>query len=161
MKAKRYTLIVVPPIIILPVIYQDYLYDYIPLFYLFGVYIILINFPNISTYLHTRPIYVNDLIEMDEWDEIYVSKAKYNFRSTYVVVMNVFLALLVSILTEYALVKEIHDKPYVEIFGLFGGILSIYIKIQNVFGKLLLSTFQHFHTKRKRSMSMELSENDS
>jgi DNA-directed RNA polymerase beta' subunit len=119
----------------LPMVFREELMNYLafPIFYFFGSYMVFINFPSIGKILHTKPIYINDLTI------IYNNKHRDNtLKKIYMVIMNLILAILFAMFSEYIIIKGIKEKPIIEIFAIIGGNLSLYVKIQSIVGDILL-----------------------
>lgn len=148
---KRALLPVSAVFLALPWIFTDDLMNYytFPIFYFFGSYFIFLNFPSIGENLHAKPIYVQDLIMVEDIENNEV------FKKTYSIIMNVILAILFAFFSEYVIIKGIDDRPVVEICGIIGGNISIYMKAQNMVGKILLN-FCYTMKERKRRMSEDL-----
>lgn len=121
---------------VLPIIFKDLFLNIItiPLFYFFGSYFIFLNFPFISESLHKKPIYVEDLILRQP--EIHENDI--TFQRLYSIIMNIVLAGLFSLFSEYVIIQGIHDKPILELLGIIGGNFTLYFKVQNSAGKVLL-----------------------
>ena len=138
----------------LPCIFRDELMNFysIPVFYFFGSYFFFLNFPSIGEILHGKPIYVQDLIVNNDNSSV----IDHSFKKTYTVLMNFILAVLFSLFSEYILIKGIEEKPVVEILGIVGGNISLYLKAQNTIGKILLKLCYSMKEDRKRQMSEDL-----
>jgi hypothetical protein len=114
----------------------------------------LLNVPKIGSSLQGKPAYIEDLIITDEY-----GVADDSFKKTYVVVMNLILAVLLAASSEYVVIQGIANKPVIEIVGLVGGVLSLYVKMQNTSGRILLYIFHKVKKnevtrRRKASLSM-------
>lgn len=135
----------------LPCIFRDELMNFysIPVFYFFGSYFFFLNFPYIGEILHGKPIYIEDLIVVDTNSEI-----DHSFKKIYTVIMNFILAVLFSLFSEYILIKGIEEKPIVEILGIIGGNINLYMKAQNTVGKILLQLCYNMKEERKRANSI-------
>lgn len=137
----------------IPIIFNELTNFYaIPVFYFFGSYFIFINFPRISEVLHEKPTFVDDLIlkpaDNGKSDD-------HTFKKIYLVTMNFILALLFACFSEYVIVQGVDDKPIIEILGIIGGVLSLYLKVQNSIGKILLTVCNMLKETevRRRSIS--------
>ena len=148
---------------ILPVLAKDVFLNVIaiPLLYFMGSYFIFINFPTVAESLHAKPIYIEDLIlkeeEREERDDV-------TFKRFYSITLNVVLACLFAACSEYVIMQGIRDKPVLEILGIIGGNLSLYFKVQNSVGKMLLCVCHSIkrkeenkreNSRRERSMSRD------
>ena len=153
-KNKRFLLPFGLTSIIIPFFFQDYLIHYLwfPLLYLFGSFIIFFNFPVLVEYTHNKPLYLEDLT-IQETDNN-------KFRKIYIITMTFLLSILVSGISEYIIINGIRNKPIIELLGIIGGNISIYLNVQNVTGKILLKFFyflkQREIERRKRSSSDDI-----
>lgn len=139
----------------LPFIFPEQLMTFIsmPVFFFFGSYFFLLNFPRIGNKLHAKPLYVEDLIL--EYNNV----REHTFRNVYTVLMNFMLASLFAVVSEYLIIRGIHDKPFIEICAIIGGNLSLYLKVQNVTGKLMLKIFyrmKQIEVRKRRESEIEL-----
>ena len=121
-----------------PFLFEEYFLNFVavPIFYFFGSYFIFLNFSFISEFFNTQPLYVNDLMDKIEESGIQILK----FRKIYNICMNLMLALTVAGVSEYTLISEnFANKSIIEILGIIGGNLMIYMKLQNVIGSVTLN----------------------
>lgn len=95
-------------------------------------WIIFTNFPYFAGWLHTEPLYVEDLQIPNQ--------KKQRFLWWYTHITNFFLALVMMGVMDYtfAIQKKHHKTSAVEICGTIGGILALYLKIESVIAKLIL-----------------------
>lgn len=140
-------------ILTLPFVFDNELLNYysFPVFGFFGSYFFFLNFPSIGELLHTKPIYVDDLVlSLDDSED-------HTFKQIYSAVMNLILSILVAGFSEYIIIQGVRDKSIIEICGIIGGNLSLYMKTQNVIGKLLLNLCNKLKISevRRRRMSSE------
>lgn len=117
-------------------------YAVLPVFYFFGSYFLLLNFPIIAELLHSKPLYIEDLVltqggVMDD-----------TFHRWYNITMNFILAVLVAASSDYVIFRGIMDKPFAEILALIGGVLSLYFNAQHTAGRVLI-TFCHCMKERE------------
>jgi hypothetical protein len=130
----------------LPCIFKRELLNYyaFPIFYFFGSYFFFLNFPTIGETLHGKPIYVEDLVlTMDGIDD-------HSFKKAYSVIMNFILAILFAVFSEYIIIQGVRDKPMIEIFAIIGGNWSLYMKAQNIVGKIILDLCHCMKTQEVR-----------
>lgn len=142
-------------LLVLPGIFRDELMNYIaiPIFYFFGTYFIFLNFPGIAELLHSRPLYLEDLIIANHQNH---PVSDQTFKHIYSVIMNFILAMLFAIFAEYVIIKGVKHKPVVELMAIIGGNMTLYIKAERIAGKIILS-FCHF-IKEKEVRKMSFSE---
>ena len=94
------------------------------LMYFLGMYFILFNFPEIGIFLSSKPHYIEDLDNK-------------NYKLSFIGLQNLFLSILFGILVD-SLIINIEDKSLIELFGLVGGNLALFIRFQSLIGKILL-----------------------
>jgi len=121
-----------------PFILNDKFLTYItiPLFYFLGTYFILYNFPSIIDTLHSKPIHYEDLLISYDNNQTFNNK----FQKIHNLFMSAILSGLVAYFSEYIIINGFHYRPLIELFGILGGNILLYIKVQHMLGKLLLYT---------------------
>ena len=101
-----------------------------------STYILLINFPKIAQSAHSRPLYYDDLEDID-----YVNTSvRKRFQVIFVFIIQITLTLIMSglIYYYYDRVKNT-NLSRMEIFGVLGGFISLLLKIENGIGKCMLT----------------------
>jgi hypothetical protein len=144
-------------LVTIPWVFREYLLNYysFTVFYFFGSYFFFINFPILSEILHTKPVYIEDLILTSNQDAIPFDN--HSFKKKYTVLMNVILAILFSIFADYVILQGVHEKSIIEVMGILGGNLSLYNKVQNTLGKSLLTLCNCFKTEEQnRRTSLDI-----
>ena len=133
---SRWCLLFIPlgllPLIFVPIL-QTYIY--VSCYTLVSSMLFLYNCPFFIQCLHIKPIYFEDL----QVDENIDSTVKTKFQDIFTRALNVLLAMALTILVNYTLYK-MKDSPLsiFELFGLLGGIISLYRTIWDYIGKILL-----------------------
>ena len=149
----RLLLVLSAVFLIIPCIFKNELMNYysFPVFYFFGSYFFFINFPIIGETMHGKPTYVEDLVvTMNGIND-------HSFKKKYSVIMNFVLALLFSMFAEYIIIQGIKERSIIEILGIIGGNLSLYMKTQNTMGKFLLEFCNCMKTKEiSRRLSLDI-----
>jgi hypothetical protein len=107
--------------------------------------------------LHVKPIYVEDLVIVD--NTIEETRKDTSFIQIYIVVMNLILSILFAVFSEYVIIQGITDKPVIEVFAIIGGNLSLYIKTQNTVGNVLLKFC--YNIKEKETIKRNISQTNS
>jgi hypothetical protein len=152
-KYKRILIIPGITFIILPLIVDEVrLVAWIALLYFFGSFMLLINFPQLSTMLQSKPIYYEDLLITDETRE----NSDNRFKITYELTMIFFLSILISTLGDYIYINGITNKQPVELLGIIGGNISIYLRLQNIIGKTLLKIFYFCKTRKEKELMVTI-----
>jgi hypothetical protein len=105
---------------------------WIALLYSLGSFMLLVNFPYFSTMLHSRPIYYEDLRISDD-----TNAPDDRFKLVYEMIMIFFLSILIGAMADYVYLNVYNLTP-IEFLGIVGGNLSVYLRIQNIVGKVLL-----------------------
>lgn len=96
-------------------------------------WIVFWNFPQFGSWINTRPLHVEDLQTCD-------ARKKF-FLKCYTHSTNFLLALVMMGLVDYTFaIQKKHRAVHsvVEACGIIGGVLALYLKIQNVLGVVLL-----------------------
>jgi hypothetical protein len=158
MDKLKYLLPISAFLLISPLVFPDQLVNYItlPIFYFFGMFFLLINFRQVGEFLYRKPIYLEDLVveqRMIRLQNPSIFTGVYNdntLQLTYGVVMNFILAFLFALFSEYIVVKDVRQLPIIEIFGIIGGNLSLYFRIQSIVGKIIIKIFHIFKKKLEK-----------
>ena len=106
---------------------------------------LLCNFPQLGSWIHTKPLHVNDL-------RVIHSK-KQNFLWWYTYITNALLAVVITGIIDwtFTIQKKHLSASAVEILGTLGGVLSLYLKIESVVATSLLHlTFQCKQQSKKK-----------
>ena len=111
------------------------------LMYFMGMYFILFNYPEIGTFLSSKPHYIEDL-DND------------NYKLCFIGLQNLFLSILFAILVD-SLILNMDDKSLIELFGLVGGNLALFIRFQSLIGKVLLLILTYYNDRFKRRLSID------
>ena len=82
--------------------------------------------------LHSRPIYYEDLRISDD-----TNAPDDRFKLVYEMIMIFFLSILIGAMADYVYLNVYNLTP-IEFLGIVGGNLSVYLRIQNIVGKVLL-----------------------
>jgi hypothetical protein len=118
-----------------PFVIKSYIdiYTYIlPLCFFLGFFGVLINFPYISECLHHKPLYISDLIIIQD-DEVDTK-----FICWYGFTMNLILAIMITSFVDFFIVNGFIEIPFIKLTAIIGGNVSLYIKIQQIIGKVLI-----------------------
>lgn len=112
-------------------------------------YILLINFPIIIKNIHGKPLYFEDL-EDDAFIDPLIRK---HFQMIFVVMVQITLTMLISGMIYYYYNQFKNTTlSKIELFGIAGGAVSLLMKIENTFGKMILSVL---HMCKKRSIEFD------
>jgi hypothetical protein len=158
-----YKVFFIPISIILPIFiyfenFQNPFYIFIATF--ISTFILVLNFPHLTKMLYTKPIYFEDLfLEDKEPIEKNYIKIMYNiesskkFQQRFILSQQFILSLTISLVIEYFSYK-LKNSSYelMEIFGLLGGLFSLYAKVITVIGKLVLFILYYQKKKEKEKL---------
>ena len=158
----KYLLPISAFLLISPLIFPEQLVNYItlPIFYFFGMFFLLINFRQVGEFLYRKPIYLEDLVvehRMIRLQNPTIFTGVYNdntLQLTYGVVMNFILAFLFALFSEYIVVKDVRQLPIIEIFGIIGGNLSLYFRVQSIVGKVIIKIFHIFKERMEKERNL-------
>lgn len=116
--------------IVFPIIYPEYLLTEVifPVVCFTGATCFFLNFPIMGEYFHHRPLYIEDLREEADQSALII----------YHVAMSIILACAITTFIDYSVFLQIFNKSLVEFAGTVGGILTIYMRVQIVIGKLII-----------------------
>lgn len=128
---------------------------WIAVFYFVGSFMMLTNFPYFSTMLHSKPVYVDDL-------SIQVSSNNIDtrFKTVYELIMVFFLSGLIAVFADYIYLNGINVPP-LEFIGIVGGNISVYLRIQNTVGKILLKLCFCLKRREENRLTEEIPETKS
>lgn len=106
-----------------------------------SIYITLLNFPNIVKIAHTRPVYFDDLEDVNGASE----EMKHKYQKIFVIILQILLTVIMSGMFYYYY-SRYHNTTLseIEILGVFGGYISILSKIERLIGKSLLSIVNYY-----------------
>ena len=106
-----------------------------------SIYVILLNFPNIVKIAHSKPVYFNDLEDINGASE----KLKKKYQQIFVVILQILLTVIMSGMFYYYY-SRFHNTTLsnLEILGVLGGYISLLSKIERLVGKSLLSILNYY-----------------
>ncbi len=109
--------------------------------YFTGSLFLLINFPCLSTRLHSKPIFIEDLVMENDM----------RYKKVYEMIMIFFLSVLLAIFADYLYVKGVNTSPF-EFLALIGGNSSLYLRLQDVVGKIILKIAYYYKNREENEM---------
>ena len=109
--------------------------------YFTGSLFLLINFPCLSTRLHSKPIFIEDLAMENDM----------RYKRVYEMIMIFFLSALLAIFADYLYVKGVNTSPF-EFLALIGGNSSLYLRLQDVVGKIILKIAYYYKNREENEM---------
>ena len=124
---------------------------FFPLIFTFGFFILYLNFPSLTYYTNTQPVYYEDLfIDKKKLPNYNVPlQIKQKFECIFNWTLIITSSLLMGVLSDYWLYKTNKVNSYLEILGITGGILKVFQLINNFIGKLLIVIIKRKLKKEK------------
>lgn len=134
--SKRFLLVIPAVFVILMPAYPEKLanYWYVTSMSFVSSWTIFWNFPKIGQSIQSKPVYTEDLVEQGT----HISE-NHKFMRYYTITTNFCLAILATVMSDYALTKNYEGRDLTEIAGTLGGIIALYLKCQDAIAKLLLT----------------------
>jgi hypothetical protein len=115
-----------------------------------GTYIILLNFPSLVKAVHSRPLYYDDLEDIRFVD--YSVRRRYQF--VFILILQITFTIIISGLIYYYYNRfHLTTLSNVEMFGVFGGCISLLLKIENNIGTAVLNIINLVKNKSKKDIS--------
>ena len=141
-KCKRLLLLPSAAMFIVPIFLQQ-LQNVVGIasMYFTGSLFLLINFPCLSTRLHSKPIFIEDLVMENDM----------RYKKVYEMIMIFFLSVLLAIFADYLYVKGVNTSPF-EFLALIGGNSSLYLRLQDVVGKIILKIAYYYKNREENEM---------
>ena len=130
-------------------------YFIIPTYVAAGL-VLLWMFPIIAKALSERPLWITDL-EQFEYDN---EAERRKFQVIYIHLYNVFLAITVGVVAQYAVYRIMHTEyTYTEVVGVAGGLFTLFMKAAHASNKFLIHMIYHQKRQRRKSTKASLMEN--
>ena len=146
-KKRRFLLLFYLLLIFIPYfkIFRNRIYLSILLFLLFWIF--LYNFPYFSKYLHTKPIYYEDLNRKNNIVNLN-NKDRKKFQKIFITVHQLTLTIAFICVFEYGF-SRLEKTPlvFIELIALLGGFFNIYQRISSLIGTFLL---KYLYYKKKK-----------
>ena len=124
-------------------------YIYLPLIMFCISFIIYWNFPILTTFTNSKPLYYEDLFIASNGSEIieinYDVKKKFECAFEWSLIFTN--SLFTAALADYWLYQTGSNESYVEIIGVTGGILKIFQSINHMNGSVILMVTRHMINK--------------
>ena len=154
--------ILIPISIILPSL--NFLHIFNNFIYLFlstsiSLLILTWNFPYLSHVSYNKPIYYDDLIKNDIQSNeerkniIYNLEISNKFRHKFIFFQQIIFSFTVAIMVEYISIRY-HDINFLttEFLGILGGLISLYLKIIKLTGKVILIVLYRLKKRERNKM---------
>jgi hypothetical protein len=122
---------------------------WIALLYFVGSFMLLINFPYFSVMLHSKPIYYEDLSII----KTSTHHIDTRFKTSYKLLMIFCMSVMMGALADYMYIS-VGERPAIECLGIIGGNMAIYLRIQNMTGKVLLKICYYCKTRELKNESI-------
>jgi len=163
---KRFFLplaIILPILIFFERLQNDF---YIFLSCLISSFIISWNFPALSKFGYTKPIYFEDLEQKDNYKKIIKKKIINNietskkFQNRFIILQQFILSITLALIIDYSTHRYKNTTlVFTEILGLLGGLFSLYGKITKGIGKVVLNILYWRKKKERKKMIVEMKKN--
>jgi hypothetical protein len=154
-KCRQFVLVVPISVIVIFVLYYKKMMStwIISTISFVGSWTIFWTYPQISVFLHHKPIYIEDLIVNSASHDI-----KYKFIKYYSYLTNISLAILFMCIADYTFYKYSSSigNSLVETLGIIGGVSSLYFKLQSSVGKVILSICYKLKNRQINTLSSNL-----
>lgn len=154
--------ILIPMSLILPSL--NFLHIFNNFIYLFcstsiSLLILTWNFPYLSHVSYNKPIYYDDLIKNDLQNNneknniIYNLEISNKFRHKFIFFQQIIFSFTVAIMVEYISIRY-HDINFLttEFLGILGGLISLYLKIIKLTGKVILIILYKLKKRERNRM---------
>lgn len=148
--------------IIIPIIYIFLLYLLSHLvnngYFLFiGLFITISilfwNIPFFVTVLHTTPVYYEDIVLISNAIDTNIHKLQNVFTTLNALFTSAFITITIFYIYTY---HQINNYSYIEILAIIGGLGSINLRIQAVFGKALLTILYGIKKRNNKVISLPI-----
>lgn len=110
--------------------------------------IIFFNFPILVTWSNTKPLYYDDLyLDSDKLPSLLLPDyKKKSYKKLYKLFLTVYDSIMISLISNYWLVKTNGTYSFYEIVGITGGILQIFHVLNLFTGTIILYAIKHYIT---------------
>lgn len=113
-----------------------------------SAFIVFHNFPYTTKWLNVKPIYLEDL----HANEIIEPEIKEKFEKLFSYIIQLFMSIVIASLILYFMNKIHENPPILELLGMIGGLISLFVSVQNSIGSILLTCM----TKKQRFIPLEI-----
>ena len=164
---KRFFLplaIILPVLIIFEKLQNDF---YIFISCLISSFILTWNFPYFSKFGYTKPIYFEDL-EQEKLNLDKVAKNKIisnienskKFQNRFILFQQIILSVTLALIIDYSTHRYKNTSlVFTEILGLLGGLFTLYLKITQFIGKIILKILYVNKKKERLQLIEEMKKN--
>lgn len=116
-----------------------------------GTYIILLNFPSLVKSVHSRPLYYDDLEDIRFIDD----SVRRRYQFVFILILQITFTIIISGLIYYYYNRfHLTTLSDMELFGVFGGCISLLLKIENNIGTAILNIINYIKNKSKKDISL-------
>jgi hypothetical protein len=164
-----YKLFFIPSVILFPCllfieVYRNYYYIFFSIFT--SLLILTWNFPMISRFIYSRPIYFEDLnkqLKLDNNEEkkniIYDIENSDKFKTKFILFQQFIISVVIALTADY-IKSRFYDNQDDQIstfaiIGVIGGLLSLMVKVIKLLGKITLIIIY----KQKKKVELNQSDN--
>ena len=163
-----YKIFFLPSVILFPCllfieVYRNYYYIFLSIFT--SLLIITWNFPSISKFIYSKPIYIEDLdkkISGNNNKIIYDIQNSQTFKSRFILFQQFIISIVIALSADYIKSRFYENSnenmSNFAIIGILGGLLSITIKVIKLLGKICL--FIVYYKQKKYQESLDNQNNN-
>ena len=125
------------------------------------------NFPYFSKYGYTRPIYFEDLEQENMSQKKIIKKKIINniesskkFQNKFILLQQIIFSVTLALIIDYSTHRYKNTSlVFTEILGLLGGLFTLYLKITQFIGKLILKFLYYNKKKERQRLILEMKKN--
>lgn len=118
--------------------------------------ILFVNFPILVTWTNSKPLYYDDLyLDSKKLPSLSLSDdKKKSYKKLYKIVLTLYNSVMISIISNYWVIKTRGTSSLYEIFGITGGILQIFHVLNLFTGTVLLYCIKHMINNESKIMPL-------
>ncbi len=153
-KKERYLL----PLIFTSLLLFDQNILYNPIAFMLIIFfcciILFINFPILVTWTNSKPLYYDDLyLDSQKLPSLSLSDSKKkSYKKLYKLSLTIIDSIMISVISNYWVVKTKGSSSFYEVFGITGGILQIFHVLNLFIGTVLLYSIKHMINNESKIM---------
>lgn len=118
--------------------------------------ILFVNFPILVTWTNSKPLYYDDLyLDSKKLPSLSLSDdKKKSYKKLYKIVLTLYNSVMISVISNYWVIKTKGTSSFYEIFGITGGILQIFHVLNLFTGTVLLYCIKHMIDNESKIMPL-------
>lgn len=153
-KKERYLL----PLLFISLLLFDENLLYNPIAFMLIIFfcciILFMNFPILVTWTNSKPLYYDDLyLDSQKLPSLSLSDSKKkSYKKLYKLSLTIIDSIMISVISNYWVVKTKGSTSFYEVFGITGGILQIFHVLNLFIGTVLLYSIKHMINNESKIM---------